>query len=237
MAAAAPSKVAPEPQACSVRLSLNPSRIARSFESVFPAVQYFEMEARYPKSWLHGSGTLQSLMSICFSDMKAQQRAGRGSNGQCAALEGQLDMRETQLLLTNTFGVAREKQIAAVDEESARAFVASQSALQRSSITSAQAHVLAEACEDGGEAAECQAAANAAAVAQLDEAAQMNGQMALANRLQTIRIEQENAKMRREEADSTYRENQIQHGVEQLAAPPPRMKADGFLLDDAQVQP
>ncbi len=95
-----------------------------------------------------------------------------------------------------------------------------------------------QACEDTGSPPTCQAAANAAAVAQLGQAAETNSQLALMNRLQAIRIEQENAKLRREEFDSLYREDQVHRGFQQLAAPPIRLKADGVsILDDGQVQP
>jgi hypothetical protein len=249
-------------------ISLNPSRVARSFESAFPAVQYFEMEARYPNSWLHGSGNLQALMSICFAGVKAQARrapppgqqtddgssdptvagspppaaAGAGGGGsqipECALVERQMDLHETRLLMTSTFGLSPEAQLAAVDEEATRAFVASQGSLQRSTVTAAQVRALMQACEDTGSPPTCQAAANAAAVAQLGQAAETNSQLALMNRLQAIRIEQENAKLRREEFDSLYREDQVHRGFQQLAAPSIHLKADGFsTLDDGQVQP
>ena len=249
-------------------ITLNPSRVARSFESAFPAVQYFEMEAHYPNSWLHGSGNLQALMSICFAGVKAQARrapppqqqaddgsidrsavAGSpaptavGAGGEspipeCALVERQMDLHETQLLMASTFGLSPEAQLAAVDEEATRAFVASQGSLQRTTITAAQVRALMQACEDTGSPSACQAAANAAAVAELGQAAETNSQLALMNRLQAIRIEQENAKLRREEFDSLYREDQVHRGFQKLAASPFRLKADGFsILDDGQVQP
>ena len=247
-------------------ITLNPSRVARSFASAFPAVQYFEMEARYPNSWLHGSGNLQALMSICFAGVKSQarhgpspeQQADDGSSGpsvvagspppaaggggsqipECALVERQMDLHETQILMTSTFGLSPEAQLAAVDEEATRAFVASQGSLQRSTITAAQVRALMQACEDTSSPPTCQAAANAAAVAELGQAAETNSQLALMNRLQAIRIEQENAKLRREEFDSLYREDQVHKGFQQLAAPPIRLKADGFsILDDGQVRP
>jgi hypothetical protein len=245
-------------------ITLNPSRVARSFESAFPAVQYFEMEARYPNSWMRGSGNLQALMSICFAGLKSQARrapppaqqaddgpgdpsavagsptpAGGGSQiPECALVERQMDLHETQLLMTSTFGLSPEAQLAAVDEEATRAFVASQGSLQRSTITAAQVRALMQACEDTGSPPSCQAAANAAAVAQLGQAAETNSQLALMNRLQAIRIEQENAKLRREEFDSLYREDQVHRGFQQLAAPAIRLKADGFsVVDEGQVQP
>ena len=250
-------------------ITLNTSRVARSFASAFPAVQYFEMEARYPNSWLHGSGNLQALMSICFAGVKSQARHGpspeqqaddgssdpsavagspppaavaAGSGGsqipECALVERQMDLHETQILMTSTFGLSPEAQLAAVDEEATRAFVASQGSLQRSTITAAQVRALMQACEDTSSPPTCQAAANAAAVAELGQAAETNSQLALMNRLQAIRIEQENAKLRREEFDSLYREDQVHKGFQQLAAPPIRLKADGFsILDDGQVRP
>ncbi len=241
-------------------ITLNPSRVARSFESAFPAVQYFEMEAHYPNSWLHGSGNLQALMSICFAGVKSQARgapppaqqaddgssdpsAVGGGGGQsqipeCALVERQMDLHETRLLMTSTFGLSPEAQLAAVDEEATRAFVASQVSLQRSTITAAQVRALMQACEDTGSPPSCQAAANVAAVAELGQAAETNSQLALMNRLQAIRIEQENAKLRREEFDSLYREDQVHRGFQQLAAPAIRLKADGFsVVNEGQVQP
>jgi hypothetical protein len=149
-----------------------------------------------------------------------------------------MDLHETRLLMTSTFGLSPDAQLAAVDEEATRAFVASQGSLQRSTITAAQVRALMQACEDTGTPPTCQAAANAAAVAALGQAAETNSQLALMNRLQAIRIEQENAKLRREEFDSLYREDQVHRGFQQLAAPAIRLKADGFsVVDEGQVQP
>jgi hypothetical protein len=249
-------------------ISMNPSRIVRSFENAFPDVQYFEMEARYPNSWLHGSGNLQALMSICFAGVKARARqqqpviAPKGDEGadavapvagsaeqvsalrarddipECATVERQMDLHDTRTLFTNAFGLSPQDELNAVDEEASRAFVASHAVLQKGTVTAAQARALMRACEDTGSPATCQAAAHTAAVAQLDEAAGIKSELAVMNRLQAIRLEPENAKLRREEADAVYRQDQVQKGVQQLASPSVRIKADGYgILDDGQEQP
>ena len=251
-------------------ISLSPSRVARSFESMFPAAAYFEAEANNPNSWLHGAGDLQTQMEICFGDVMARANA-QGNvqtlqqqceetnlpalcqaaataeqnlnaspfpNQQCAAVERQLGVQETRAAMVYTFGLRPIDQLSAVDEEAAKAFAASHSALQKDALTVAQARALQKACEDTGAPAACQAAAEAAATAQLEISADGNSQMALMTRLQAIRVEQENAKLRREGAESIYQQRQVDRSVQQIVHPPVRLKADGFsILDDSQVPP
>jgi hypothetical protein len=207
-------------------VSMDPNQVLHSLETAFPDVQYFEMEARYPNSWTHGTGALQSMIQICVQGA-AHSAPGAVTVPQCSQLEHALDMNLAKQLLATNYGLARQREMEASDQEAARTLAATQAAIQLNRVRVAEARALQQACS-GGSPTACQAVANQAMAMQLEQAADANDQLALANRLSAIQIAQKNGELRREDTDASWREEQLRKGVQTLAAPPITLKADGF---------
>jgi hypothetical protein len=217
-------------------VSLDPNQVLHSLETAFPDVQYFEMEERYPNSWTHGTGALQAMISICVQGA-AHTTTGATSVPQCSQLEHALDMNQAKLLLATNYGLARQREMEASDQESSRTLAATQAAIQLNRVRVAEARALQQACS-GGNPTACQAVANQAMAMQLEQAADTNDQLALANRLSAIQIAQRNGQLRRDDTDASWREEQLRKGVQTLSAPPILLKADGFSISgDTGVGP
>jgi hypothetical protein len=208
-------------------LNLNPDQVLHSIEAAFPDVQYFEMQARYPNSWTQGSGSLQAMTQICVSSA-AHSAPGTTDFPLCAMLEGSLDLVATKKLFATTYGVARQRELEASGQESARTLAAAHAAVQRHRAVDAQAKALMQQCTSTSTPAACQAAATAAAVMQLEQTADTSDQMALIARMEAIQVAQANGQVRRDDTDAAWREEQLRKSVQSLGAPPMTLKTDGF---------
>lgn len=173
---------------------------AQSFEALagvaFPDAVAIERDATRQGFW-RSTGELSRLTRYCLDDRIANPQAKTFQR--CIELEDALTAAKARSNLENAFGgPARTASQKAVDDTAATAMATSHSHQQAAALTHVAATSLAQQCTQGSSATECQAAANAASIAQLAEASRTNDQLAEANRLQALRLTQENERRKAE---------------------------------------
>jgi len=199
--------------------------VTHSFESAYPDIAYFRREAsRGPQ--IDGSGGLGRLLSYCIS--------GRNGN-QCVELQQALFLQQARDNIWTIFGpvppVAGYAEMKSVDDEAGLAIAASSSQTGRDQIARAQAQSLQEQCTgdaDDSNLAACQAAGSMAQIQSLKQSTELTDQVAESNRLQALRLAQENAKRKREIGESIERRQIILEGAQNMTLRPPQLKAEGL---------
>jgi hypothetical protein len=199
--------------------------VARSLENAYPDLAYFRREAsRGPR--LYGSGELGRMLSYCLTV----------SNGsRCIELQQALSLQESRNNLLNIFGpppaVAGYVEMKSLDDEAALAVAASSSQIGRNQIARARAESLQEQCmaegADGNLAA-CQAAGSLAQIQTLKQSTELTDQVAESNRLQALRLAQENARRKREVGEAIERRQILLDGAQNISPRPPQLKAEGL---------
>jgi hypothetical protein len=199
--------------------------LTRSFESAYPDLAYFLREASSGPQ-IDGSGSLGRLLSYCVS-------ANTGS--QCIELQQALSLQQARNNIATLFGpapaVAGYAEMKSIDDEAGLAVAASASQTGRDQIARAQAQSLREQCTgntDDDSLAACQAAGSLAQIQVLKQSTELTDQVAESNRLQALRLAQENAKRKREIAESIERREIILEGANNMTPRPPQLKADGL---------
>ncbi len=203
--------------------------VTRSFESAYPDIAYFRREASSGPQ-LDGSGGLGRLLSYCIS--------GRNGN-QCVALQQALSLQQARDNITTVFGpahpVAGYAEMKSVDDEAGLAIAASSSQTGRDQIARAKAESLQQQCTedtDDSNLAACQAAGSLAQIETLKQSTELTDEVAESNRLQALRLAQENAKRKREIGESIERRQIILEGAQNMKLRPPQLKAEGLDVFD-----
>jgi hypothetical protein len=150
-------------------------------------------------------------------------------------LQQALSLQQARNNISAVFGpapaVAGYVEMKFVDDEAALAVAASSSQTGRDQIARAQAQSLAEQCTgdtDDDNLAACQAAGSLAQVQALKQSTELTDQLAELNRLQALRLAQENAKRKREIGESVERRQIILEAAQNMTPPPPQLRAEGL---------
>jgi hypothetical protein len=199
--------------------------VTRSFENAYPDIAYFRREASSGPQ-IEGSGGLDRLLSYCL--------AGRSAS-QCVELQQALSLQQARNNIAAVFGsataVAGYIEMKSIDDEAGLAVAASSSQIGRDQIGRAQAENLQEQCTgdaDDGNLAACQAAGSLAQIQALKQSTELTDQVAELNRLQALRLAQENAKRKREIGESIERREIILEAAQNMTPPPPQLRAEGL---------
>ena len=203
--------------------------VTHSFENAYPDLAYFRREASSGPQ-IDGSGGLGRLLSYCLS----------GKNGsQCVELQLALSLQEARNNISTVFGpapvVAGYTEMKSIDDEAGLAVAASSSQTGRDQIARAQAQSLQEQCTgdaDDGNLAACQAAGSLAQIQTLKQSTELTDQVAESNRLQALRLAQENAKRKREIGEAVERREILLESAQNMAPRPPQLKAEGLDVFD-----
>ncbi len=154
---------------------------------------------------------------------------------ECAEVYRALTLEETRDAIHTAFGTAPEGAVGVetrvADQEAAVAIAAGSAQMGRNQIERTNAKDLLSLCTSGTSEeniAACQAAAYTAEIRQLEQGAYLSDQMVEANRLQAIRILQENAKRKRELEEAKQRREAVIDAADTLGAKPVEIHSDGF---------
>jgi hypothetical protein len=211
--------------------------LGQALDNAFPDAAYYRREASGTGPWAQGTGELQRMVAYCLGDM-VRSRVGASA---CTSLQENISTAQARRALSATFGtvpaVAGSTEIRAVDHESAGAISSSFAQVNRDSVARTQAKALLAQCQntDGADddtIAACQAAANTAQIEQLSQMTELTDQVAESNRLQAVRLAQENARRKREINDVIEQRKVILDGADQLGAEPGEIHTDGIKFFD-----
>jgi len=198
-----------------------------ALDRAFPDLAYFRSEASRTGPWAQGTGELQLMVSYCV-------RGGLTGPG-CTQVQEALTLKQARSALSATFGttppVAGAVEIRAMDHEAAMGMATSSAQVGRDAIARQQAKGLMERCTGGTDddsIAACQAAANAASILGVEQGADVADQLAEANRLQAVRVAQENGKRKRETNEAIERRQLILDGAQRMGAEPMQVKTEGL---------
>lgn len=220
----------------SYSLELFRQDVTQALESSFPELSYFRRQASGTGAWAKGTGELQRLVSYCVRAVLSGEKDGTG----CAQLQETLSLQQARSAITSTFGtvppVAGVAEVRAVDHEAAVALSASSADVARNQVTRLNAKALLAQCTGKNASSEsCQAASHAAQIEQLRQGAYLGDQMAESNKLQSMRLLQENARRKREMNEAVDRRRLLVDGAGQAAPPSVEVRTEGVnLLGGAQ---
>jgi len=203
--------------------------VTNSFESAYPDISYFRREAsRGPQ--IDGSGGLGRMLNYCLS---------RNSGTGCIELQQALSLQQARNNIATVFGpapaLAGYAEMKSLDDEAGLAVAASSSQTGRDQIARARAESLQEQCTgeaDDGNLAACQAAGSLAQIQALKQSTELTDQVAESNRLQALRLAQENARRKREIGEAIERRQIILDGAQNMTPRPPPLKAEGLDVFD-----
>lgn len=184
--------------------------------------------------WSRGTDTLARLTSYCLADAPAAKAA-------CVQLRSQLDRAKVLDALSATFGGgadSRALQAKAVDAEVAAAIEGEAAQGRAIELQKARLRELLRRCNSApalGDlrearqlAEQCQLAAQQAQVLHLEEGQETNAKLAQIARLQALAIEQRNAELKRELAESEARRRALSSGIDELAKQRVGIRAGGL---------
>lgn len=179
-----------------------------AFGTLFPDAAALRRELHSPSAWGAGTGELQRRVSMCFA----------GAQG-CTHVYERLTGQQAARAISDTFGTlpskVRRDDVDAIDTEAARAIVAASSAEGQAAVSRAQYDALLSKCT-AGDVTSCQAAANMAEILQARGTADLNGQMALGNRLKAVDLANAAAKEKREEREAVERRAAVRNGFNDM---------------------
>ncbi len=192
--------------------------------TTFPELGDIQRAASGTGPWAQGTGELQRLIYGCLG------------GGACFQTGAPVTVANAKQAIDGTFGpplpVAGGIETQAMDHESATGMAGASSQIGKDGIARAQARELMKNCtgeaSDENSLASCQAAGGAASILQAQEAADLTDQIAEANRLQAVRVAQENARRKREIEEAIQRRLAVFEGLDQII-PPGTMTASDAL--------
>ena len=172
--------------------------------------------------WWQADPGMRRAARLCFSEVIN----GKKSGNRCHEFEDKADAQQIRDNLDKTFGTkAVTLATAAARDSAARAIAIGDNARSRSEATRTFAvHALDDTCAGAKDPSACQAAANIASIRTLDELTRVNDQLAEANRLQAIRVQQEAARRERDLQESN---SQLQLAIDsskRAFQPPPTVE-------------
>lgn len=200
--------------------------LEQALETAFPDLGYLRREASRTGPWAQGTGELQAIVRYCIQT---------GATGfSCAEAQEAITLKQARSALAATFGttpaVAGAIEVNAMDHEAAVGMASSSAQVGRNAITRAQAKALMTKCTGEGDEdsiAACQAAANAAAILEVQHNADMGDQLAESTRLQAVRVAQENGRRKREINDAIERRRVLMDGARHMAPRQVQVRTEG----------
>lgn len=187
----------------------------QALATAFPDAESLTRELQAPQQWAQGTGELQRLIRVCLA------------GGQCTSLREAVSAKQARDSISNTFGTApvQRSDLETIDIEASRGISMSTAHTAKSQLTVEQAKALMEKCRKGTDQsalAACQAAANLGQLMQVEQTAELNSQMAEANRLQALELAEKNAAKKRALHEILERQKMLEAGSKDMA--PPRFR-------------
>jgi hypothetical protein len=194
----------------------------QAIDGLFPDLQYFRQEASNTGPWAQGTGELQRVIRNCLT-------IGSG----CVEFRDSVTTSQARAALEGAFGTSpvEDLEANATDYEASVAISASSAQAGRNAVTRQRADALMKRCASGTDKdsmAACQAAAYAATIMQARSTAEVSDQLAEGNRLQAVRISQENSQRKRELRNALERRAAIHDGATRMRPPEVRSRTEGF---------
>lgn len=188
------------------------SNPTHALATAFPDAEALTRDLRSPQSWAQGTGELQRLVRVCLS------------GGDCATLRDAVTAKQVRDSISQTFGTSpiRSSSIETVDVEASRGISLSTAQTAKAQLTAEQARALMEKCRKGTDQsaiAACQAAANLGQLMQVEQTAELNAQMAEANRLKSLELADKNAEKKATLLQALERQKMLEAGSTQMAPP------------------
>lgn len=213
----------------SYSLELFRQDVTQALEASYPELGYFRRQASGSGPWAQGTGELQRLVSYCVRAILNGEKDGAG----CAQLQETISLSQARSAITSTFGtmpsIAGVSEVRAVDHEAAVALAAGSADLGRNQVTRLNASALLRQCTGKSANSEsCQDAANAAGIEQLRQGAYLGDQLAESNKLQSMRLLQENARRKREVSEAVDRRKLLVEGAGAGGPPAVGIHTDGL---------
>ncbi len=194
----------------------------------FPDLAYFHNEIQTGGILNAGENpVLRQKMVYC---------AGRRFAGSdCVEVHRAVTLGEARDAIATAFGTAPDGPMGVearvADQEAAVALASGSAQMGRNQVNRANARSLLALCTAGTSEeniAACQAAAHTAELLQLEQQTLISDQLVEANRLQAVRVLQENAARKRELEEARQRREMVLEASELLGAKPAKVKTEGL---------
>jgi hypothetical protein len=245
-------------QAFDALAHLDFARLEQMVEQAVPNAGYFGREARYGyKSWGHGSGELEMMVSLCLNDRErawkaaatnanaaqaAQAETWRRDHGvpspafgadPCEVLQRRLSGQE---VLTALERISGSPASAPGTQQAAEAQLSADAQQVRDIARAEKARSLSAMCQDVGESDfdKCETAAMGAEVGSYQQLIELTDQVADLNRTEATRLLRETSDRERLGREARQRGEVLQHGIDGLPSQAPRLEAPGFTFADPQ---
>jgi hypothetical protein len=182
--------------------------------TAFPEVGEIQRAASGTGPWAQGTGELTRVISACLT------------GSACFQTGAPVTVANAKTAITGTFGqplpVAGGIETQAMDHEAATGIAAASSQLGKDQEARTQAKALMKNCTGGTDddsLAACQAASGAATILQAQQTADLTDQIAESNRLESVRVAQENGRRKREIDEAVQRRLAVFEGLDQILPP------------------
>ena len=194
----------------------------------FPDLAYFHNE-------LQTGGLLNAGENSGLRQKLVYCAGSRFSGAECTEVHRAVTLGEARDAIALAFGTAPDGALGVearvADQEAAVALASGSAQVGRNQVTRANARSLLALCTAGtGEEniAACQAAAHTSELLQLEQQTLISDQLVEANRLQAVRVLQENAARKRELEEAHQRRDVVLDASQLLGAKPAKVKTEGL---------
>ena len=228
------------------------ARLEQMVEEAVPNAGYFGREARYGyKSWGHGSGELEMMVSLCLNDReRAWNAAARNDKAEkwrqdhqvtapalgadpCDSLQRRLSGQEVLTALERMSGAPAT---APGTQQAAEAQLSADAQQVRDIARAEKARSLSLMCQDVSDSYfdKCETAAMDAEVGSYQQLIELTDQVADLNRTEATRLLHETSDRERRQAEARQRGEILQQGIDALPSQALRVEAPGFTFADPQ---
>lgn len=238
-------------QAFDALVHLDFTRLEQMVEEAVPNAGYFGREARYGyKSWGHGSGELEMMVSLCLNDReRAWSAAARNDKAEkwrqdhqvppvlgedpCDTLQRRLSGQEVMTALERMSG--SPAAVAGI-RQATEAHLSADAQQVRDIARAEKARSLSAKCQDVGESDfdKCETAAMDAEVGSYQQLIELTDQVADLNRTEATRLLHETSDRERLRSEARERGDILQQAIDDLPSQAPRVEAPGFSFADPQ---